>query len=189
MGSLLLSVASVAWQTQSRQLSTTVRQNELAARSIAVLPFLNLDTAQPDEILTSSITRSLERDLSKFGPSRVVQIPISGSWPAGTGNLQDIKEANSSAKARAVLTGGGRIVDGKLRLSIRLINGANGDVLLTRVVDLARNPSAAAEMVQAVMPALRSILSARDWSTISPWLVTQECEIPKRGSSSSRGDS
>jgi len=165
---LLLGAAAITWQAQSRHLSATVRQDQLVARSIAVLPFLNLDSARPDETLTGAIAQTLQRDLSQFGPARIVLVPVAGGWSAGTGNLQEIKEANSSVKARAVLTGGKRILDGKLRLSMRLMNAATGEILLTHVVDCAPTSSAAEEMVRAVLPSIRSILGASDWSTISP---------------------
>jgi tetratricopeptide (TPR) repeat protein/predicted Ser/Thr protein kinase/TolB-like protein len=165
---LLLGAAAITWQAQSRHLSATVRQDQLVARSIAVLPFLNLDSARPDEILTGAVAQTLQRDLSQFGPARIVLVPLAGGWSAGTGNLREIKEANSSVKARAVLTGGKRIVDGKLRLSMRMMNAATGEILLTHVVDCVPTSSTAEELVRAVLPSIRSILSASDWSTISP---------------------
>ena len=165
---LLLGIAAVVWQTQSRRLSATVREDALAAHSVAVLPFLNLDTVRPDEVLSSSIARTLQRELSRFGPVRVVPVSRAQAWLAGTGSLQDINEANKSTKARAALAGTERMVNGKLRLSLRLMNAVTGDILFTRTVDLVPNSSDAADMARVAVPAVRPILDARDWSTIAP---------------------
>jgi tetratricopeptide (TPR) repeat protein/TolB-like protein/predicted Ser/Thr protein kinase len=165
---LLLGGAAAVWQIQSTHLQRTVRQGQLAAHSVAVLPFLNLDTALPDETLTNAIARSLQGNLARFGPAHIVPVWRTEAWLAGSGNAQDITEANSTTRARAVLTGSERLVNGKLRLSIRLLNAANGDVLLMRVLDVAPNSSVSEEMARATVPALRPILDAKDWSTITP---------------------
>jgi serine/threonine protein kinase/Tfp pilus assembly protein PilF len=165
---LALGAAAVIWQIESRQLSTTVHQNQLAAHSIGVLPFLDLDTSQPDQKLANSIARTLQGNLSQFGPARIVSISRPEAWLAGTGSVQDIKEANDTIKARAVLTGARRLVNGKVRLSIRLMNAATGDILLTDVREVAPDTSAFSEATRKIAPAIQSILDAHDWSTISP---------------------
>jgi tetratricopeptide (TPR) repeat protein/TolB-like protein/tRNA A-37 threonylcarbamoyl transferase component Bud32 len=164
---LLFGATALLWQAQNRRLEATARQDQLASRSIAVLPFLNLDHTRADETLTAAFARTLQEELSQFGPVRVVPISRSEPWLAGTGGLQDIKEANSSVNARAVLTGSERIVNDKRRISIRMMNAATGEVLLTRVVDLSQGSSKKEEMTREVLPAIRSILNATDWSTIS----------------------
>ena len=163
---LLLGAAAIVWQTQSRRLSATVRQDVLAAHSVAVLPFLNLDSTQPDKGLSGSIARTLQGELSRFGPVRIVPVSRAEAWLAGTGSLQDIKEANSSTKARAILTGTKRMVNGKLRLSLRLMSAVTGDVLLMRSVE-ADAGSADSTLARVVAPAILSILDAKDWSRIT----------------------
>jgi TolB-like protein/tetratricopeptide (TPR) repeat protein/tRNA A-37 threonylcarbamoyl transferase component Bud32 len=165
---LLAIAAAAVWEVQSRHLAATVREEQLAAHSIAVLPFLNLDTTQPDQALTNAAAQALQGNLSRVGPASVVAVSRTEAWLAGTGDPQDIQEGNSTTKARAVLTGGERHVNGRLRLSMRLMNASTGDVLLTRVLDLPPNSSAAAELVRIAAPAFRPILDARDWSTIAP---------------------
>ena len=165
---LVLGVAAGVWQVQSQHLRGTVRQEQLARHSIAVLPFLDLDTAQPDQKLTNSIARALHMDLSQFGPARVVPVPKTEAWFAGTANLQDIKGASTDEKVRSVLTGTKRLVNGRTRLSIRLMNAATGDILLTQMFDSGSEPSDATEVARKAVPAIRSILDANDWSAIAP---------------------
>jgi serine/threonine protein kinase/tetratricopeptide (TPR) repeat protein len=165
---LLLGVAASIWLTQSRYLSATVRQGQLAARSIAVLPFLDLDSTVPDQVLADTIGQSVLNSLLRLGPSRVIPVSRKEPWLAGTGSAEDIKEANSIVKARAVLTGTKRVLNGKIRLSIRLMNAATGDILLMRVFELEPNSSAMSEIASRLGPAIQSILDAHDWSTISP---------------------
>jgi serine/threonine protein kinase/Tfp pilus assembly protein PilF len=165
---LVLGIAAGIWQVQSQRLEGTVRQEELARHSIAVLPFLDLDAVQRDQKLTNSIAGSLQANLSQSGPARIVPVSRPEAWLAGAGSLQDIKEANDNIKARAVLTGARRLVNGKLRISMRLMNAATGDILLTRVLDLVPSSSDIAETIRTSVSAIWSILDAKDWSTISP---------------------
>jgi serine/threonine protein kinase/Tfp pilus assembly protein PilF len=165
---LVLGVAASIWLTQSRYLSATVRQGQLAARSIAVLPFLDLDSTVPDEALANTVGQSVHNGLLPFGPSRVIPVSRKEPWLAGTGSADDIKEANGIVKARAVLTGTKRVLNGKIRLSIRLMNAATGDILLMQVFELEPNSSAMSEIASRLGPAIQSILDAHDWSTISP---------------------
>jgi hypothetical protein len=67
---LILGTVAAGWLLQSRRLGNRVRQEMLATHSVAVLPFLDLDTAQPDEVFTKSILGSLQTHLPGHGPAR-----------------------------------------------------------------------------------------------------------------------
>jgi serine/threonine protein kinase/tetratricopeptide (TPR) repeat protein len=161
---LVLGVAALVWQSQSRQLGFMVRNSQLAARSITVLPFLNLDSARPDTPRASAMAQALQSELSRLAPARVVPVTNGPSWLGGSGDARDIREANQDLKNRAILTGSQRLVDGKLRLSVRLMNAANGDVLFMQSVDA--DPASAVDsiLVRVVAPAIHLILNASDWS-------------------------
>src|SRR4030095_15670554 len=58
---LLAGAAAAVWQVQSRHLAATVREDQLAAHSIAVLPFLNLDEIGPDLKASSEVANILSR--------------------------------------------------------------------------------------------------------------------------------
>ncbi|HEX3818129.1 MAG TPA: serine/threonine-protein kinase, partial [Chthoniobacterales bacterium] len=56
---LIIGGFAIGWQIQTRRLTRTVQEDILAARSVAVLPFLNLDTAQPDLEFAQSFANAL----------------------------------------------------------------------------------------------------------------------------------
>jgi tetratricopeptide (TPR) repeat protein/TolB-like protein/tRNA A-37 threonylcarbamoyl transferase component Bud32 len=164
---LLLGAAAIGWQVQDRHLAATVREEELAAHSIAVLPFLDLDHARADDKLGVAIADALQRDLARSGPTRIAPVLRVGSWLAGAGTVQDVKEANRNSKARAILTGTERLVNGKLRLSIRLTNASTGEALLSRFLEVVPGASVPSEAVHAVGRMIDSILNINDWSSIA----------------------
>jgi len=164
---LALGGAALAWEIQSRQLGSMVEQTQLAANSVTVLPFLDLDSVQPNASRTSTIARSLGEQLSKLGPARVVAISNGPSWLSGSGDLRDIREANRDLKSRAVLTGSQRLVNGKLRLSLRLMNAANGDVLFVQTVELNPQATTDSTVAKVISPAIHSILVATDWAKVA----------------------
>ncbi|HXM33062.1 MAG TPA: serine/threonine-protein kinase, partial [Chthoniobacterales bacterium] len=159
--------AALLWQIQSRSLSASLREDQLAARSIAVLPFLDLDHGRADATFASVIAYSLQTNLARRALTRVTAVSEAESWLAGTGNIQDIKQANRNTKARAVLTGTERVVDNKLKLSIRLINAATGDVMFTRLLDVPLGKVGALEAERAVEAAIHSAINMSDWSTLA----------------------
>ncbi len=141
-----------------------VEQNQLDARSITVLPFLDLDSVQPNTSRASAVAQALKDQLSTLGPVRVVPISNGPSWLSGSGDLRDIREANRNLKSRAVLTGSQRLVNGKLRLSLRLMNAANGDVLFVQTMEVDPGTVADSTLARTIAPAIHSILNATDWS-------------------------
>jgi serine/threonine protein kinase/tetratricopeptide (TPR) repeat protein len=164
---LALGAAALIWQVQSRQLGSVVQQNQLAARSITVLPLLDLDSVQPDSTRASTVAKTLKDQLSALGPVRVVPISNGPSWVSGSGDLRDIREANRNLKSRAVLTGTQRMVNGKLRLSLRLMNAANGDVLFVQTVEVDPHAVANSTFARTIAPAIHSVLNAPDWSKVT----------------------
>lgn len=161
----VLGAAALLWLTQGRSLRSSLRQGEILAHSVTVLPFLDLDTATADESTALALAQDLQTGLSRFGPVRIRALTYGGSPWAGTGSIVDIIEANKDHKARAVLTGSKRIVNGKTRLSIRLMNAATGDMLMTRCRELPSGDKSLATFEAAIKPALCSLLDASDWST------------------------
>src|SRR4051812_12040493 len=68
---LTATVAAAIWQVQSRHLANTVREEQLAAHSITVLPFLDLDQISPDPTFSSAVAKALGTETSKLGPSSI----------------------------------------------------------------------------------------------------------------------
>jgi serine/threonine protein kinase/Flp pilus assembly protein TadD len=167
IASLTLGVAAFTWAFQNQKLGLVLQRTQLSSRSITVLPFLDLENIQPNAARADSTAQALEAELSKLTPARVAAARDSRSWLANSGDLRDIQEANHDLKSRAILTGSERLINGKLRLSLRLINAANGDVLYVQSLETAPGPGVTAAIVRAIAPALDSILTATDWSRIA----------------------
>ena len=121
LGCIVLAITAALWQVHGNRLETSLRVNQLASRSVTVLPFLNLDSVHADEAATLAVARDLQADLSRLGPARVSpQMEGTSRWP-DTGYLADISKENHNLKSRTVLTGSTRKANGKLHLSVRLM--------------------------------------------------------------------
>ncbi|CAN5452793.1 serine/threonine-protein kinase [soil metagenome] len=142
---LLVVALAVGRQVQTGKLAETVRQNELATRSIAVLPFLNLDTIQPDGGLAGSFAQALAARMAALGGARVVAKTDGIAATPGAGTLADLREIEHQAGVHTVMTGTLRRVGDKCRISLRLSHAQTGEILLARVIDT--NPSAPASEV------------------------------------------
>ncbi len=166
-GSLLLGAVALVRQLETRHLAATLQEDKLAAHSIAVLPFLNLDTARPDNAFMLAIAHSLQANLSRLGPARVTAVfPANPFW-SDTASVADMREANLSLHARTILTGSERLVKGKLRISMRLLSAATGDTLATKSMDMAPNGGVIGESAGGMLQPIYSALEATDWSAIT----------------------
>jgi serine/threonine protein kinase/tetratricopeptide (TPR) repeat protein len=119
---LLAGAAAAVWQVQSRHLAATVREDQLAAHSIAVLPFLNLDEIGPDLKASSEVANILSREIAKFGFSNVKPINVVPKLWTGAGIQDEIAEASNKTPARAILTGTTRQVADRVRISLHLLS-------------------------------------------------------------------
>jgi tetratricopeptide (TPR) repeat protein/tRNA A-37 threonylcarbamoyl transferase component Bud32 len=163
--SLTLAAASIPWGIHSWKLQTSANESMLAARSVAVLPFFDLDSVAVDEILAQSVADSLQQELNLFGPARIRTMPLmpSASWASN----EQIREAGETAKTRTVLTGTERTFHGKKRISLRLFDAANGKPLLTRVWEGNGREDVGKAASKEIGGAIHNILRAKDWSNIA----------------------
>jgi serine/threonine protein kinase/Tfp pilus assembly protein PilF len=125
---LLASGAAAVWQIQSQHLQSTVRREQLAAHSIAVLPFLDLDEISPDLELTVHVANILHHESAKLGLSEVRPINQTLRQWTGSGIQDEVEEAAKITHARAVLTGTRRQTNGRTRISVHLLNANGGAV-------------------------------------------------------------
>jgi serine/threonine protein kinase/tetratricopeptide (TPR) repeat protein len=144
----------VTRQAQSWKLETKVRENELARNSVAVLPFLDLDSATKEPNWTVTLAQALQTELSGIGNARVV--------PAGDG--EDVKMAARKFRTRTVLFGTRRKTNRGMEISVQL-SEPDGESLLERIVDL-NETSGLKSFVRDLAPALYSVLAANDWSSL-----------------------
>ncbi|HEX8077910.1 MAG TPA: protein kinase, partial [Chthoniobacterales bacterium] len=131
----------------------------LAMHSIAVEPFLNLDSARDDTSVSRDLATAFETALSRHGPARVTS--LSTRMSPQTSRLNG---------TRAVLTGTQRMRSGKLCLSLRLINVADGKVLYRRVIEGTDSAATAAPLTTASIYAIldRSNLASAELPDTDP---------------------
>ncbi|HJT82141.1 MAG TPA: protein kinase [Chthoniobacterales bacterium] len=120
-----LACAAIVWQFDNLRLGKKVRTEQLAAHSIAVLPFLNLDDGSPDFALTSKVADSLRHKMSLLGPVEVQAIAQPAANWTGTGTSTEIKSALEGTHCRVALVGMYRRSGGHTRFSMRFVP-ANG---------------------------------------------------------------
>ncbi|HEY3662467.1 MAG TPA: protein kinase [Chthoniobacterales bacterium] len=163
---LLASIAGLR-QLQSRKLMAELRQGQLRMHSIGVLPFLDLDTATADDGLTKTIADVFQAKLWEMGPASVVTVPSDKTWWPDTASPADLSEANQRVRTRAILTGSARTTQNARRISIRLMNPASGEALLTKVVETAPGPVGIGQLAHQVLPTIYALLDSKDWADTS----------------------
>ncbi len=154
-------------QLQSRRLTAELRQNQLMMHSIGVLPFLDLDSATADDGLTKAIADVFQTELSGMGPARVVAVPPDATWWPDTASADDLNEANQRVRTRAMLTGSARTTQNTRRISLRLMNPASAETLLTKVVETVPGEQGIAELARQVLPAIHALLDSKEWAGIT----------------------
>jgi serine/threonine protein kinase/tetratricopeptide (TPR) repeat protein len=148
---LALGVGSAAWQIRSRKLQ---QESVLASHSLAVLPFLDLDTAAPDQGLAQRFTAGLQDQLSSLAPVRVTSVgTLTGST---TDELQQIARLT---QARTLLTGTKRQIGSSTRISIRLMDAQSGELLLTQSLAADGNGELAGRLDASTARSLSSIIN------------------------------
>jgi tetratricopeptide (TPR) repeat protein/TolB-like protein len=162
---LVLTSVSVGWQVHNRRLETAMRESLLASRSVVVLPFLDLDNVAADPILTQSLASSLQAQLDVLGPARLKTIELGfplegGAW------AKELRKVGQQTGARTVLTGTVRTVQGRKRISIRLLDAATGDLLFTHLWEEKGEKNPVEATMKEIGGRMYSILSANDWSGI-----------------------
>jgi tetratricopeptide (TPR) repeat protein len=155
----LLGAASLAWQIRAHRIQSAMRESVLAARSVVVLPFLDLDTVEGDPITTEQVISSLTRQLESLGSARV-----STSAVPGWSKLKEVRRAAQEAKGRTVLTGTVRNVGGKRRISLRLLDPASGNTLFAAVLDQNDALAKSSHDLEQWGRDIHKILNADDWS-------------------------
>ncbi len=156
-----LGVGSLLWQIRAQKIQATMREEVLAARSVVVAPFLDLDTVSGDQIASQVVAKTLGARFENLGSARVRTIAVPG-WST----LDDLRKAARDAKGRAVLTGAVRNLDGKRRLSLRLFDPSSGQTLFASVLNqseaMSDSPTEAEEWVHEI----HRILNVDDWSAV-----------------------
>ncbi len=161
---LILAAASVPWGIHSWRLQVAAHEGNLASRSVAVLPFLDLDNVGPDEASAQLVADSLQDELGRVSPARIKKIPLlaSAGWPTA----EEIRNVGQTAKTRAVLTGTKRMIHDKKRISLRLLNAATAEPLLIRVCEASKEGRMKI-VGNEIGRAIDEVLNTKDWSLLS----------------------
>jgi serine/threonine protein kinase/tetratricopeptide (TPR) repeat protein len=162
---LVLGATSVLWQVRDRKLESAAHESALATRSVAVLPFFDLDKIADDEVLAQSVANSLQRELDLLGPARVRTMPLMPS--TGWLTTDQIRRVGETAKARAVSTGTVRMVRNKRRISLRLLDASTAEPLLVRVWEVDGREYSKANVTKEIGATINSILDTKDWSNLT----------------------
>ena len=130
-------------ETRSRSLAGEVGEAEAKAHSVAVLPFLDLDSAQADSGATAAAVEALRPALAQLGRSRVTLVsPPPVHW-TGTGNVEEVRNAARQTDSRSILTGTIRRTPAGRRVTLHLISANGVDVLghwMVEVPDFVSDP-------------------------------------------------
>jgi serine/threonine protein kinase/tetratricopeptide (TPR) repeat protein len=123
-GCIVLGAAAAAFESQSR---AREHATAISLHSVAVHPFLDLDSARYDPVVANAVAQALRHELTRHGPARITAELKSES-------AADVTAVGSNG-VRTWLQGTERVRNGTLRLSIRLLNATDGNVLYRRIIE------------------------------------------------------
>ena len=129
VGSVLLGFGAAIWQIDNSRLSRILRREAIGNHSLAILPFLDLESAKPDSNLAHAVATAVTDGMASYGPNKVTTVTIPNEKWTGTGNLAEITSAAEQTNSRAVLTGMFRKVGATTRLSLRVVRENGVDIL------------------------------------------------------------
>jgi serine/threonine protein kinase/Tfp pilus assembly protein PilF len=155
----LLGTFSVVRGIHERTLQRTADEHLLLSRSVAVLPFLDLDTVAPDDELSQRFATYLQKQLNSIGPAQVTNLgPLTGS------TAEELRQMARVTKARTLLAGTKRHTENGTRISIRFLDTATGKLLLTRSWKRSGNGKSDIGMDDAFIQSLSPVIGRKDAS-------------------------
>jgi tetratricopeptide (TPR) repeat protein len=158
----VIGAASLAWTIRTQRITSAMNESVLAARSVVVLPFLDLDTVREDAASTRQIIDALQGQLKELGPARV----SAGNIP-GWRKLDELQKAAESLGGRSILTGTVRNVLGRKRVTVRLLNPGNGEALLVKVLEQDESKSNSPVTTADLAREIYTVLSTDNWTELT----------------------
>jgi len=119
----VLEIAKTAAQSGAEQALDKQKQMALSAKSIAVLPFINMSPDPGDEYFSDGLTEELIGALAKV---RDLHVTARTSAFAFKGSKQDIRDIGKRLNVKTVLEGSVRREQNRVRITAQLINVADG---------------------------------------------------------------
>jgi tetratricopeptide (TPR) repeat protein/tRNA A-37 threonylcarbamoyl transferase component Bud32 len=170
---LVLGVAAAAWQIESRRLASTVREERLVSQSVAVLPFLNLDTVGPDLATTKAVAEILGAKMSDMGLARVITVAQPSPKWTGTGIRDEIQATARDLRTATVLSGTLRRLEHGTRLSLHLLKRDGTEALGNWVIELGEQDAISSalnkqDIARSIYHVLAGQEHALDRTTVDP---------------------
>jgi len=157
--SALATLFAIGWEVKSGRLSREVQRDELAARSIAVLPFLDLDALHSDDGFARSLASALGSKFTELGVARVLSTKAGVASFPGAGKPDDLRQIGAATGVRTAITGTLRRAGKKQRISLRLSDVNSARPLFTRTMEVDASAGAASEVARECTQEIFSILS------------------------------
>ena len=150
----LLAGFSVVRTVRDRALQRAAAEQLLVSRSVAVLPFLDLDTAGSDEGMALQFAADLQARLKSIGPARITEL-----GPAAGATIDDLQQVARLTKARTLLAGTKRQVAGGTRVSIRLHDAASAQILFVHSWEIKGDETVAGALNDTILQSLYPIIN------------------------------
>jgi len=146
-----LAATAIGWQIHSRSLEVTAREQAIAAHTVIILPFLNLDDGSNDTGLPPQLGAMFRQALARYGPANVIVSPMA--------QPSDPKTIATQQKCQLLLSGTRRsLADRRQRISLRLID-PDGNVLLRKIVEPESTQSGILEVVEELSGEVYSLFT------------------------------
>jgi tetratricopeptide (TPR) repeat protein len=158
----LLGAGSLLWQIRAERIQSAMGENVLAQRSVAILPFYDLDTVAADRTLTQAFAASLQEGLAALGPVRVTT--LDPPFAVGRDRIRKLIKEGEQSRARAILIGTTRMNQGRKRISFQIIDPASKETLFTHAWEEGGQGASPGALTKQTTETIYSILSTSDWS-------------------------
>ena len=159
---VLVGAGSLFWYGRTQRLASVMNESILTTRSVMVLPFLDLDGAREDPVSTRQVLDTLTSRFKSFGPARV----IAGEVPRWR-KVEDLQQLARASKARTMLTGTARNVQGRMRVSIRLLDSSNGEAVFAKVLEQNEFEAGSGTAEEDWARNIYNLLSTGDWTELT----------------------
>jgi serine/threonine protein kinase/tetratricopeptide (TPR) repeat protein len=151
-----LAATAISWQIRSSNLEVAAREEAIAANTVSVLPFLNLDDASNDTELPIRLADGFRKVLERVGPANVV-VSQAVQDPK---NPSDPKTLAARQNFKLLLSGTHRTLgNGRQRLSLRFMD-SDGNLLLRKIVEVESLPGGAQTALEVAAPEVFPLFAA-----------------------------
>jgi tetratricopeptide (TPR) repeat protein/TolB-like protein len=158
---LLVGAGTLFWYGRTQRLAWAMTESTLAARSVVVFPFLDLDSAREDPVATRQTIDFLSARFKSFGPARLRV----GNVP-GWHRIEDLQKAAGALKGKMILTGTVRNVQGRMRVSVRVLDPSNGEAVFAKIFDES-NLDPSSTTADDWTRNIYELLSTDDWTVLA----------------------